>query len=106
MELVAVVQVSLESEWFRLDLPKKQKWQRELFLTITAHQEVGCRWFDADPWTGTGDEFFVCEFSSLQAYWSFGNELREHPVFRKPYARIGRVSLGYERALTIGLAET
>ena len=106
MELVAVVQVSLESSWYELELPQRQAMRRDLFELFRLNDKVRCRWFDADPWTGTGAEFLVCEFSSLQAYWSFWKELREHSIFRQSYARIERVSLGYERSLAMGLVET
>jgi hypothetical protein len=106
VELVAVVQISLESEWFRQGVSDRQSLRHSLFEVLTAHPQVHCRWFDADPWTGSGTEFLVCEFSRLQEYWALWNELRKHPIFSHPYAHISRVSLGYERSLTVGLVDT
>lgn len=106
MELVAVVQLSLEPDWFHLPFEERQNLRREVFHILNSNEQIRCRWFDSEPWTGTVAEFFVCEFSELPAYWNFWNELREHSVFRHPYLRIGRVSLGYERPLTIGLVDT
>lgn len=106
MKLVAVLQMTLEPEWFRLDISQRAALRRELFGILANFEGLDCRWFDADPWSGTGAEFIVCEFSDLKAYWNFWNELREHSVFRQPYARFTRVSLGYERSLTVGLVET
>lgn len=99
MKLVSVVQVGLEPEWFRLDSSERVQYRGQLAQILNSHPELNCRWFDSEPWTGKIAEFFVCEFSSLQDYWRFWNELREHPVFRHNYARIARVSLGVERSL-------
>lgn len=106
MKLVAVVQLKFDGDWFRLDLCERQVLRRQLFDILHSYQDLEVRWFDADPWTGSGTEFLVCEFSSLSTYWTFWNEVREHTVFCKPYAQFERVSLGYERPLTVGLVET
>lgn len=106
MELVAVVQLTMEPDWFRLEFEQRQALRRQLFEKIFSSEDVECRWFDSEPWTGHVAEFFVCEFSSLRAYWTFWNELREQPVFRQHYFQVSRVSLGYERSLAIGLVET
>ena len=106
MTLVAVVQLSLQSDWFGLELQRRQQLRRQAFEVLGHHPEVKSRWFGADPWTGNGLEFLTFEFNSLQSYWSFWNELREQPMFRRPYGEVVRVSLGYERTLTKGLVET
>lgn len=106
MNLVAVVQLCLEDEWFRLEIPERDDVRRQLFETLKSHSEVASRWFGADPWTGNGSEFLICEFSSLSEYWRFWSDFREQALFRRRYAHIERVSLGYERTLTKGLVET
>jgi len=106
MNLVAVVQLSLEAEWFRLELRERDNLRRQLFQVLERHPQVSGRWFGADPWTGNGAEFLVCEFSSLPEYWGFWSDLRDQPILSRPYAHIERVSLGYERTLTKGLVET
>lgn len=80
--------------------------RRSFFLDLGRFPTLKGRWFDADPWTGNGTEFLVCEFSSLPIYWEFWNSLRQHSIFCKPYASISRVSLGYERSIKTGLVET
>jgi hypothetical protein len=106
LKLVAVVQLTLGPDWFCLKLEERQKLRRQMFDLIGRHPEVEVRWFDADPWTGAGTEFLVCEFASLRIYWDFWNEIREHTQLHRPYATFDRVSLGLERPLTIGLVET
>lgn len=106
MELVAVVQICPEPEWYRLEFAERCRLRGEIGALLAACENVKCRWYDAEPWTGSIAEFVVCEFSTLQAYWGLWNELREATVFRKSYARIGHVSLGYERPLSIGLVDT
>lgn len=97
--MVAVVQLSLEPEWFRLDPKHRIAYRGQLAQILKSHPDLNCRWFDSEPWTGKIAEFFVCEFTTLPDYWRFWNELREHPVFRECYVRIRRVSLGVQRSL-------
>jgi hypothetical protein len=99
MRMVAVVQVSLEPEWFKVEPRERTVFRAQLAQIMRSHPDLTCRWFDSEPWTGQVAEFFVCEFSQLRDYWKFWNELREHPVFRESLARIKRVSLGVERSL-------
>ncbi|MBT9585840.1 hypothetical protein IV102_21035 [bacterium] len=98
MELVAVVQVSLEPEWFRLDLPERKKWQRDLLQAITASEEVSCSWFDAEAWTGKFTDFSLCEFEDLDSYNSLWGDLRRHPFLSTPFAFASRVVMGMELA--------
>lgn len=105
MKLVAVVQLSLSPEWFRLELSERLNLRRQMFDLIESYPELEVRWFDADPWTGGGTEFLVCEFGSLSTYWSFWNAIRD-ALLSRPYASFDRVSLGYERPLTVGLVDT
>ena len=106
MNLVSVVQLSLQAQWFALEADRRQAMRRQAFEVLTRHPDIESRWFGADPWAGNGLEFLTCEFSSLHAYWAFWNELREQPMFRPPIVEIVRVSLGYERSLTRGLVDT
>lgn len=106
MKLVAVVQFTLGSDWFCLKLEERQQLRRQLFDLIESYEELAVRWFDADPWTGGGTEFLVCEFDALTTYWGFWNKIREHTLLHKAYATFERVSLGYERTLTVGLVDT
>jgi hypothetical protein len=99
MKMVSIIQLYLEPEWFKLDPQKRILFRGQLAKILNSHPKLNCRWFDSEPWTGNIAEFFVCEFDSLQDYWRFWNELREHPVFRRSYAKIRRVSLGVERSL-------
>jgi hypothetical protein len=99
MKMVAVIQLSLEPEWFHLDSRKRILFRGQLAQILNSNPNLNCRWFDSEPWTGSIAEFFVCEFSSLHEYWKFWNEFREHPIFREPFAKIKRLSLGVERSL-------
>ena len=106
LKLVSVILIELEDSWFRLPEPERRYLRREVFDILSESEGLSSRWLDADPWTGKGTEFMVCEFSDLQGYWKFWNNLRNHRMFSTPYARISRVSLGYERSLRTGLVET
>ena len=99
MKMVSIIQLFLEPEWFQLDQQKRILFRGQIAQILDSHPELNCRWFDSEPWNGKVAEFFVCEFDTLQNYWRFWNELREHPVFRNSYARIKRVSLGVEHDL-------
>lgn len=99
MKMIAVIQLSLEAEWFFLEANQRVLFRSEIAQILNSKAELNCRWFDSAPWTGNIAEFFVCEFSSLHEYWKFWNELREHPVFRLSYVNIKRVSLGAQRSL-------
>jgi hypothetical protein len=105
VRLVAVIQISLSPAWFELDVPKRDGLRRDLWATLASHTNIEFRWYDADPWTGGGREFLLCEFSALPDYWNFWTALREQSLFRS-FARFERVSLGYERPLMVGLVET
>ena len=99
MKMVAVVQLSLEPEWFRLEQKVRISYRGQLAQILSSNPSLNCRWFDSEPWTGRIAEFFVCEFNTLETYWQFWNELREHPVFCESYVRIRRVSMGVQRSL-------
>ncbi|MBS2037273.1 hypothetical protein JST97_19960 [bacterium] len=106
MKLVAVVQLVLAPEWFSLSQEQRLGQRERFFELIDDHPTVEVRWFDSDPWTGSSTEFLVCEFQELESYWKFWEAIREHTAQRRLYASFQRVSLGYERPLTIGLVET
>lgn len=94
MSMTAVIQLSFESDWFRLDFRKRMSYRAEIAQVLQGTPGVTCRWFDSEPWTGSVAEFFVCRFGNLHEYWRFWNELREHPVFRHSLIKVARVSLG------------
>lgn len=98
MSMTAVIQLSFEPDWFRLDSRQRMIFRAEIAKILKSSPGMNCRWFDSEPWTGSVAEFFVCQFGDLHEYWRFGNELREHPVFRNSWARILRVSLGARQA--------
>lgn len=100
MSLVSVVSLKVENSWFRLPTIERQQSLLELDAITKRHPEVGCRWFDSEPWSGGSSEFLLCSFSSLKSYHKFWNELRMHSVFTAPHARIGKVLLGSELGVT------
>lgn len=99
MQMVAVIQLALEPDWYRLEQSQRVLYRSELARIVTSRPEVNCRWFDSEPWTGKIAEFFFCEFDDLHHYWRFWNELREHDAFRLSYLKVLRVSLGARRQI-------